>query len=177
MKMDLLLFDDEDELPNHLLNSEDSNQSWKEKPGEDVNYRNNELVSIEDESPQLQKNDNKRSPQIRIEEHALKLIQAQERRERARRFSSFTSWMPDLQRVWAPKLPKAMKPKSDPLRKRSKRKNLSRASYDMVCETPLTEKKRLSPCGNSIDDEENHEACRVQYHGPVSKALFLDDMQ
>ncbi|XWS50420.1 hypothetical protein CRYUN_Cryun12cG0086200 [Craigia yunnanensis] len=177
-KMDLFLFDDEDELPNHLLNSEDSNRSWKEKPEEDVNYRNNEPVSIEDESPQLQKNDNKRSSRvIRTEEHALKLIQAQERRERARRFSSFTSWMPDLQRVWAPKLPKAMKPKSDPLRKLSKRKNRSRASYDMVCETPMTEKKRSSPCGNSIDDEEYHEDCRAHSHGPVSKALFQDDLQ
>ncbi|XP_022764326.1 uncharacterized protein LOC111309555 isoform X2 [Durio zibethinus] len=177
-KMDLLLFDDEDELPNHLLNSEDSNRSWKEKPEEDVNYRNNEPVSIEDESPQLQKNDNKRSPRvIRTKEDALKLIQAQERRERARRFSSFTSWMPDLQRVWAPKQPKAMKPKSDPLRKLSKRKNRSRASYDMVCETPMTAKKRSSPCGNSIDDEEDNEDCRAHSHGPVSKALFQDDMQ
>ncbi|XVE64316.1 hypothetical protein DITRI_Ditri07aG0091700 [Diplodiscus trichospermus] len=176
-KMDLLLFDDEDELPNHLLNSEESNQSWKEKPEEDVNHRNIEPVSIEDESPQLRKTDNRRSPQmIRTEEHVLKLIQAQERRERARRFSSFTSWMPDLQRVWAPKQPKAMKPKPDPLRKLSKRKSRSRTNYDMVCETPMIEKKRSSPCGNSVNDEE-HEDCRPQSQGPVSKALFQDDMQ
>ncbi|XVF12603.1 hypothetical protein REPUB_Repub08aG0133200 [Reevesia pubescens] len=175
-KMDLFLFDDEDELSNHILNSEDSNQSWKEKPDKDVKHRNNEPVSIEDESLQQQKNENENGPQvIRTEDHAQKLVQAQARRERARRFSSFTSWMPDLQRVWAPKQPKAMKPKSDPLRKLSKRKNRMRATYDMVCETPMTVKKRSSPCGNSIDDED-HEDSRTQSHGPVSKALFQDDI-
>ncbi|XP_021275111.1 uncharacterized protein LOC110409918 [Herrania umbratica] len=174
--MDLLLFDDEDELPNHLLNSEGSNQSWKEKPAKDVKYRNNEPVSIEDESPQLQKNDN-RSPQvIRTKEHAQKLIEAREKRERARRFSSFTSWVPDLQRVWVPKQLKATKPKSEPLRKLSKRKNCSRANYDMVCETPITEKKRSSPRRNSIDDEEGHRDCGADSHGSVSKALFQDDI-
>ncbi|XVF53476.1 hypothetical protein PTKIN_Ptkin05aG0102200 [Pterospermum kingtungense] len=190
-KMDLLLFDDEDQLLNRLLDSEGSNQSWKEKPEEDVNYRNNEPI-LKEESRQQQKNNNKRSlPVIRSEEDALKLIQAQERRERARRFSSFTSWMPDLQRVWAPKQPKAMKPKPDPLRKLSKRKNRSKASYDivcetpmtekmrssMVCETPMTEKKRSSARGKSIGDGEDHEDCRSDSHGPVSKALFQDDMQ
>ncbi|EOY23409.1 LIM domain-containing protein A, putative isoform 1 [Theobroma cacao] len=176
-KMDLLLFDDEDELPNHLLNSEGSNQSWKEKPEKDVNYRKNEPVSIGDESPQVHKNDN-RSPQvIRTKEHAQKLIEAQERRERARRFSSFTSWMPHLQRVWVPKQPKAMKLKSEPLRKLSKRKNCSRANYDMVCETPITEKKRSSPRRIGIDEEEGHRDCGAHSHGSVSKALFQDDIQ
>ncbi|MBA0558696.1 hypothetical protein Golob_015703 [Gossypium lobatum] len=176
-KMDLLLFDDEDELPNHLLNSEDSNRSWKEKPEEDVHSRNHEPVSIEEESPQLQKYDNKRILQVmRTEEHELKLIQAQEMRERARRFSSFTSWMPDLQRVWAPKQPKAMKSKSDNLRKLSKRKSRSKASYDMVCETPMTEKKRSSTCRTTTDDKDDCGDCRAHPHGPVSKALFQDDM-
>ncbi|KAK8577525.1 hypothetical protein V6N13_027796 [Hibiscus sabdariffa] len=177
-KMDLLLFDDEDELPNHLLNSEDSNRSWKEKPEEDVHSRNHEPVSIEEECPQLQKYNNKISlPVMRTEEHELKLIQAQERRERARRFSSFTSWMPDLQRVWAPKQPKAMKSKSDNLRKLSKRKNRSKASYDTVCETPMTEKKRSSIHRNTFDDEEDHGGSRAHPHGSVSKALFQDDME
>ena len=35
-KMDLLLFADEDESPNHLLNSEDSNQSWRDRQHGDV---------------------------------------------------------------------------------------------------------------------------------------------
>ncbi|OMO53273.1 hypothetical protein CCACVL1_28757 [Corchorus capsularis] len=175
-KMDLLLFDDEDELPNHLFNSEDSDQSWKENPEKDVNYRKNEPDLIENKYPQLLKND--KSPQvIRTEEHARKLIEAQGRRERARRFSSFTSWMPDLQRVWAPKQLKTTKPKSDPLQKLSKRKKPSRASYDMVCETPMTEKKRSSAHRNSIDDEEDHEDCGTHTHSHVSKALFQDGKQ
>ncbi|KAE8717468.1 LIM domain-containing protein A, putative isoform 2 [Hibiscus syriacus] len=176
-KMDLLLFDDGDELPNHVQNSKDSNRSWKEKPEEDVHSRSYEPVSIEEECPQLQKHDKKRSPLVmRTEEHELKLIQAQERRERARRFSSFTSWMPDLQRVWAPKQPNTMKRKSDNLRKLSKRKNCSKASYDTVCETPMTEKKRSSPNRNAIDDEEDNRDSRPHPHGPVSKALFQNDM-
>ncbi|KAE8698175.1 hypothetical protein F3Y22_tig00110602pilonHSYRG00295 [Hibiscus syriacus] len=177
MKMDLLLFDDEDELPNHVLNSEDSNRSWKEKPEEDVHSRSHEPVSIEEECPQLQKHDNKRSPLVmRTEEHELKLIQAEERRERARRFSSFTSWKPDLQRVWAPKQLNAMKRKSDNLRKLSKRKKCCKASYDTVCETPMTEKKRSSPYKNAIDDEEDHRDSRPHSDGPVSKVLFQDEM-
>ena len=43
-------------------------------------------------------------------------------------------------------------------------------------ETPMTEKKRSSQCGNSIDDEADHEDFRAHSHGPVSKALFKDDM-
>ncbi|KAK9009956.1 hypothetical protein V6N11_036477 [Hibiscus sabdariffa] len=164
-KMDLLLFDDEDELPDHLQNSEDSNRSWKEIPEEDVHYENNEPVSIDEEPPVM-----------RTQEHELKLIQAQERRERARRFSSFTSWMPDLHRVWAPKQPKGMKRKSDNLQKPSKRRKCSKASYDTVCETPMTEKKQSRPCGNAIDDEEDHVDSQARSHGPVSKALFQDDM-
>ena len=39
----------------------------------------------------------------------------QTRRQRERKFASFASWVPNLQGVWAPKQPKAMKPKSDPL--------------------------------------------------------------
>ncbi|KAK8709253.1 hypothetical protein V6N13_060278 [Hibiscus sabdariffa] len=175
--MDLLLFDDEDELPDHLLISEDSNRSWKEIPEEDVHSGNNEPVSIDEELPQLQKYDDKKSPLVmRTQEHELKLIQAQERRERARRFSSFTSWMPDLHRVWAPKQPKAMKRKSDNLQKLSKRRKHSKASYDTVCETPMTEKKQSRPCGNAIDDEEDHVDSQARSHGPVSKALFQDDM-
>ncbi|KAE8658564.1 hypothetical protein F3Y22_tig00116971pilonHSYRG00802 [Hibiscus syriacus] len=46
-------FNEEDESPNHLLNSEDSNRSWKEKPEEDVHSQNNEPVSIEEESPKF----------------------------------------------------------------------------------------------------------------------------
>ena len=113
--MDLLLFGDEDESPNPLLNSEDSNQSWREKPDRDEigdSERANELISAENESSQPLEDDNGSPTGNKGEEHARRLIEARERRERARRFASFTSWVPDLQRVWAPKQPNAMKPKS-----------------------------------------------------------------
>ncbi|KAG7973609.1 hypothetical protein I3843_06G005600 [Carya illinoinensis] len=177
-KMDLLLFVDEDESPNTLLNSEDSNQSWREKLERDEfgeNKRNNEPVSVEAESLQLPENDDG-SPQgiIKQTEHACRLMKAQERRERARRFASFTSWMPDLQRVWAPKQPKLTKQKSYPLRKLSKRKERRRVSNDMVFETPMTGNKRSCPRGNSFDDED-HQDSGSQSGGSVSKALFQDD--
>ncbi|GAV84900.1 hypothetical protein CFOL_v3_28342 [Cephalotus follicularis] len=171
-KMDLLLFaDEEDESPNHLLNSEDSNQSLGEKQRRDEtgeNYKINELISVKlqennEESPQ----ENKRKEHA---EHARKLVEAQERRERARRFSSFTSWVPDLQRVWAPKQTKAMKVR---LRKLSKRNDSGRVSYDMVCETPMTGNKRSCP-QEKRDDGEDHQDYGTQSSASVPKALFQD---
>ncbi|PON57766.1 Treslin [Parasponia andersonii] len=178
-KMDLLLFADEDEPPNRLLNSEDSNQSLREKPERDEmgeNLRSSEPISAEDESQQQLEHDG-RTQGVVQEEHGRRLIEAQERRERARRFSSFTSWVPDLQRVWAPKQPKATKPKSNSLRKLSKRKKNAEEINDTVCETPMTEKKRSNSCRNSFDDEDyqdndfSNQSC-----SSVSKALFQDDL-
>lgn len=176
-KMDLLLFADDDKSPNRLLNSEDSNHSCREKSERDEigeNYRTNEPLSAEAESLQLPRNDNGSPQGIKQEEHTHRLMQAQERRERARRFASFTSWMPDLQRVWAPKQPKLMQQKSDPFRKLSKRKERRRVSYDMVCETPMTGNKRSCPQGSSIDDKDYQDS-GSQSGGSVSKALFQDD--
>ncbi|KAL5568447.1 hypothetical protein UlMin_025022 [Ulmus minor] len=176
-KMDLLLFAEEDDLPNHLLNSEESNQSWREKLAKDErgeNVRMVESTSAENESLQPQENDNGRLQQggITQDEHARKLMEAHKRRERARRFSSFTSWVPDLQRVWAPKQSKAMKPKSDRRQKPSKRKNRGvEIVCDSVCETPMTERKRsFSQCGSSDEEVYSYQSC-----SPVSKALFKDD--
>ncbi|XP_031249021.1 uncharacterized protein LOC116106860 [Pistacia vera] len=169
-KMDLLLFADEDESPNHLLNSEDSNQSWRDETGE--NFRVNKSVSLEDESLQLHENDDENPQGIRREEHARKVMEAHERRERARRFASFTSWVPDLQRVWAPKQPKAMKPKSN--WKLPKRKDHKSASYDKVCETPMTGNKRS--CSIESDtDEYVHQDSGSRTCSSVSKALFQDN--
>ncbi|KAM5557513.1 hypothetical protein ABKV19_024740 [Rosa sericea] len=170
-KMDLLVFDDEEELSNNLFNSEDSNQSYREKSGKDEvgeNSRIKELVSAENESPDLGKHYNGRpsAQVVKQEEHARKLIEAQESRERARRFASFTSRVADLQRVWAPKQPKAFKPKSNSLPKPAKRKDHTDSYYERVLETPMTENKRIH-----IDDED------YQDYGSrsVSKSLFQDD--
>lgn len=178
-KMDLLLFADEGEPRNHLLNGEDSNQSLREKPEKEEtgeNIRFSEPVSTEDEFHQPLKCDSRTHGKVQ-EEHARRLIEAQERRERARRFSSFTSWVPDLQRVWAPKQPKVMKPKSDSLRKRSKRKKHAEEINDTVCETPMTEKKRSNSRRYSTDDEDYQDNdSSYQSSASVSKALFQDDL-
>lgn len=175
--MDLLLFADEDKSANPSFNSEDSNQSWREKSERDEigeNYGTNEPVSAEAESLQLLQNENGSAQGVKQEEHARRLMEAQKRRERARRFASFTSWMPDLQRVWAPKQPNLMKQKSDPLQKLSKRKQRRRVSYDMVCETPMTGIKRSCSRVSSVDDEDYQDS-GSQSGGSVSKALFQDD--
>ncbi|KAM1407415.1 hypothetical protein ACFX2F_002001 [Malus domestica] len=181
-KMDLLLFADEEELPNSLLNSEDSNQSCKEKPKSvevDESYRIWDSLSAEGESLCPLKTDIGRPSAEEIkqkDDHACKLLEAQERRERARRFASSTRWMPDLQRVWAPKQLKPLKPKSNPLRKLFKRKDHRGSCDDRVCETPMTGIKR-SCLQRSWDDDEDYREYSSQPCGSVSKALFQDDDQ
>lgn len=169
-KMDLLVFEEDDESSNHLLNSEDSNQS-KQRRDEIGENRVNESFSVEDESNWPEENDNESPQGIKREVQVRKVMEAQERRERARRFASFTSWVPDLQRVWAPKQPKMMKPKSN--WKPSKRKDRQRATYDNVCETPMTGNKRPCSQGYSTDDEVQDSESHLS--GSVSKALFQDD--
>ncbi|KAK9058904.1 hypothetical protein SSX86_023749 [Deinandra increscens subsp. villosa] len=94
-QMDLLPFGEENEDQAHLFNSEDSNQSWRQK-----HEKNNMLASkMNQDSLSAEK------------DHAQMLNEAREKRERARRFVSFTSRMPDLQRVWAPKQSKLVKVK------------------------------------------------------------------
>ncbi|KAK9291920.1 hypothetical protein L1049_019872 [Liquidambar formosana] len=175
-KMDLLLFGEEDESPNSLLNSEDSNQSWRDKQGIDEmggNGRINVPV-LADESLQQLENDNWSPQGIKQVEHARKLIEAQESRKRARRFASFTSWVPDLQRVWAPKQLKPMRSQSDTLQKLSKRKDRQRATYDTVCETPMTGKKRSCSRGSCPGDEHQQDY-GINSCSSVSKALFQND--
>ncbi|KAJ8424206.1 hypothetical protein Cgig2_013356 [Carnegiea gigantea] len=117
-QMDLLLFDDEDESPNPLLNSEDSNQSWR--VGD--NDRGSEPHSTDSFSGPLRGNGQSQRESGRSD-HDWKLVEAQERRERALRFASFTRRaMPELQRVWAPKLNKLSRSQSDSFH-RSKRKS------------------------------------------------------
>ncbi|KAL3524377.1 hypothetical protein ACH5RR_017211 [Cinchona calisaya] len=109
---------------------------------------------LEDNTYEQRENVDESPEGIRKEELARKSREARERRQRAQRFVSFTSRMPDLQRVWAPKLLKGDKGRSDSLHKDSKRKDRWRASYSVVCGTPMTAAKR--PCSRQIsegDDE------------------------
>ncbi|CAK7324071.1 unnamed protein product [Dovyalis caffra] len=177
-KMDLLVFSEEDELPNCVLNSEDNSQPQREETEreqmDDDNNRIKNTVSAADESLRQVETECQSPQGMNQEEHARKLVEAQARRQRARRFASFTSWVPDLQRVWAPKQPKAVKPKSDPLRKLAKRNEQRRTSYDVVLDTPMTGNKRSCNEGISSEDR-NGRDYGTSLCGSVSKALFQDD--
>ncbi|XP_057734829.1 uncharacterized protein LOC130950341 [Arachis stenosperma] len=161
-KMDLLLFADVEEAPNNFLNSEDSDKPlnqivYRDEMGE--NDISNGPISSENEPFQLQNNDTGKLQRAIQEDHGRKLIEAKERRDRARR-------------VWAPKH-KAMKPKTDPFRKVPNEKR-KRASYDRVCETPLTGNKRsIQREGDSGYD--NYIADGDQASGSVSRKLFQGD--
>lgn len=173
--MDLLPFGEENESQVLLLNSEDSNQSWRNKQeryNRTETNKNYESLSTEDKSSKsLEEN----LQEIMREEHACKLSQARERRERAKRFVSFTSWVPDLQRVWAPKQPKPMRSKSESVKKESKRKERRRASYSVVCETPMTGKKRTCSQRSCIGADKEQDHGSQNSSASISKALFQDD--
>ncbi|KAI4378174.1 hypothetical protein MLD38_015695 [Melastoma candidum] len=90
-RMDLLLFNGEEEVP---LNSEDSYKSSRDGTGgEDITrYMGYSGSNSTGDKPHQD------------EDHLRRLSNARERRERAGRFKSLTSSMPDLLRVWAPKV-------------------------------------------------------------------------
>ena len=163
--MDLLPFAEEEELPANIFNnSEDSNPPPREKPdGDELDeFRSSERVSAEESLHSLETGDSTHG------EHARKLTEAKARRERARRFTSFTSWVPDLQRVWAPKQqPKPTKPKSDPHGKRPKKK---KRAAETVCETPMSKNRR----SHRYDSDDQHFGDDKSSRS-VSKALFQDD--
>lgn len=170
-EMDLLPFGDEDEAPSLLSNSEDSNQSWRDKYDRNEKAEANSInrsVSTEGESSQPLANHCESPQEIGKDEHTRILNEARERRERARKFAPFISKARDLQRVWAPKQPKAMKGKLDSLPNKSKRKDRQTPSYSMVCETPMTENKRAC-LGHKAGKDFGTSSCSV------SKALFQDN--
>ncbi|XP_045802070.1 uncharacterized protein LOC123895653 [Trifolium pratense] len=171
-KMDLLLFANEDEAPDCLFNSEDSSKSLNLKAYGDEMGENdvcNGPFSAENEVFHLQKIVKGKFQRNVDGGHDKKLTEAVERRERAHRFSYIKSRMPAL-RVWNPKQ-KGMKSKTDHLWKIPKRKDRSRASYDTVCETPMTGKKWSSPQSIGSDDD-SFMAGGNQVCGSVAKALF-----
>ncbi|WVZ72871.1 hypothetical protein U9M48_021264 [Paspalum notatum var. saurae] len=120
----------------------------------------------------LLQRDARSSRQDRHEELA---VRAQERRDRQRRLSSFTSWVPDLRRVWAlkhpGKEPSLVAPRSRPVSKRRKRQA---AFADVVFETPMTAKRQES-VSESPPESDAAEAARAAALGTVSKNLFHDE--
>jgi hypothetical protein len=108
--------------------------------------------------------------------HDKLTARARERRDRQRRLSSFTSWVPDLRRVWALKHPGkepcAWVPRS---RSRSCAKRRRAACTDVVLETPVTSGKRHMS-GSESDDARQVAARRSAALGAVSKTLFDDEV-
>ncbi|XP_042433021.1 uncharacterized protein LOC122019633 [Zingiber officinale] len=99
-----------------------------------------------------------------------RLIKAQELRDRERRLSSFTSFIPDLKKVWAPKRLKAERLTHDSQTKLSKRRRRVSTS-DRVCETPMTGLKNHSRV------QADGSSCQVSNSKPFSKALFHHDSE
>ncbi|KAL5708891.1 hypothetical protein ACHQM5_019639 [Ranunculus cassubicifolius] len=170
-KMDLFLCHDEpfSSQPSSQLNSEDVAETLGEKTLE--NNTPEDASDIPSTSSSKHNEDNSSDPRrLKDKEHQFSLVKAQERRERASRFSSFTHGVKYLQRVWAPKQPKATRGKIESLRKLSKRKQERQVSSkaDVVCETPESERKK-SCLREARSGNEN------RIGGSVSKALFQDD--
>lgn len=156
--MDLLPFGEEEEAPSHLFNSEDSNQSWREKPDRNDKGEGSRSVSTEGDSSQSNAC-NLLVQRGKEDEYSRILNEARERRARARNFAPFISKARDLQRVWAPK--SKTKSKSDHVPNKSKRKHRE-TTYSVVCETPMTKNKRAS------SSDHGNPPCSV------SRSLFQD---
>lgn len=172
LEMDLLLYGEEGETPSLLFNSEDSNQSWRDNRLErskiaDTNSINVSLSMDNDYSQPLAN-----SAESPYGEENFHILRAKERREKNRRFVSFTRQAPDLQRVWAPKQPKTAKYKFDSLPKKSRKKDKRGLGYSVVCETPMTGNKRTHSGENKKGDKKQQDMGKSS--NTVSKALFQD---
>ncbi|MQL75150.1 hypothetical protein Taro_007521, partial [Colocasia esculenta] len=96
------------------------------------------------------------------------LMTAQERREKARRFSHFTSWRQNLQRVWAPKQAKVDKPILDSFHRSSHKRRRHLSRKDMVCETPM-----MRPKDPAVQQDDDREERKIRLgNASLSKALF-----
>ncbi|XP_010442846.1 PREDICTED: uncharacterized protein LOC104725809 [Camelina sativa] len=163
-EMDLLMFSDED-LEDSFMNNEESSQSGRENYHS--NLKSHHHIQRNKDVPGTSKQGNSEEC---VE--AKKEVEAQEMRERARRFSSFTSWMPDLCRVWAPKQTKNSKGKVGQQQRMAKRKKEQRSvEYDRVCETPMTTTETKRKRTGNKDDYE----CETLPRSSVPKALFQND--
>ncbi|GMH18367.1 hypothetical protein Nepgr_020208 [Nepenthes gracilis] len=172
-QMDLLLFDDEDE-PNPLLNSEESSHSWREKLSENDGVGAPESHSAEDSfSLRTGADDGSTDKEKAKAKHARRLAEAQERRQRAWRFSSFTRGNANLQRVWAPKQSTLSRSMPESLKRRCERRQCRRESDDRVCETPMTGRKSSRCPGRIVGGEEEPSECgNPSSSGSVCKSLF-----
>jgi len=172
-EMEFDLFDDDDEVDYSDALPSSSNQ-------EDANRRHSHRGSASTSASALQllQRDAGSSRQREDDRHDELMARAQERRDRQRRLSSFTSWVPDLRRVWALKHPGkepcARVPRSRSCSKRRKRRWA--VFTDVVFETPVTAAKRHESGSESPPESDAGQgAARAAALGAVSKTLFDDE--
>ncbi|RLM92126.1 hypothetical protein C2845_PM08G01090 [Panicum miliaceum] len=170
-QMEFDLFDDEDEV-----DCSDSIPSSSNQEDGRVDRCRSHWNSSSASALQLVQRDARSSRQRDDDRHDALMVRAQERRDRQRRLSSFTSWVPDLRRVWAlkhpGKEPSVTVPRSRSTSKRKKRRRA--ACTDVVFETPMTA-KRLDSGSESPPESDGDEGARAAALGTVSKTLFDDE--
>ncbi|XP_068651279.1 uncharacterized protein [Aristolochia californica] len=189
-KMEFLSSDGEDEDATSSMHDSKENENDRAQEGNDIGgqptFRPKGITdeqAIPDEAAQGEDDlGAKKKMQHEQQEHELRLIEARERRERARRFASFTSWVPDLQRVWAPKQQSrtSASGKRESSRKPSRNKQRRRGphhGYDVVCETPSVGIKRVMQTVGSSGRAEKRTNSGITSCEPAKskKALFQTD--
>ena len=170
-QMEFDLFDDDDEVDCSDSIPSSSNQEFN-RVDRGRSHLNSADASTSASALQLMQRDSRSSRQHDDERHDKLMVRAQERRDRQRLLSSFTSWVPDLRRVWAlkhpGKEPSVTVPWSGSSSKRRKRRRA--ACTDVVLETPMIAKRMES--GSESDGGEGTRAAALE---TLSKTLFDEE--
>lgn len=173
-EMEFDLFDDDDEVD--YSDSLPSSSNQDDARVLDRRHSHRSSASTSASALALLQRDARSSRQREDDQHDELMARAQERRDRQRRLSSFTSWVPDLRRVWALKHP-GKEPCAPVPRSRScsKRRKRGRSTFtDVVFETPVTAKRLESGSESPPESDAAGEGARAAALGSVSKALFDD---
>ncbi|KXG31533.1 uncharacterized protein LOC8079485 [Sorghum bicolor] len=175
-EMEFDLFDDDDDEVDYS-DSLPSSSNQDDARVLDRRHNHRGSASTTASALHLLQRDTRSSRQREDDRHDELMARAQERRDRQRRLSSFTSWVPDLRRVWALKHPGKEPCARVPLsRSCAKRRKRRRAAFtDVVFETPMTAKRHESGSESPPESDAGEAAARAAALGSVSKTLFDDE--
>ncbi|CAL4978660.1 unnamed protein product [Urochloa decumbens] len=172
-QMEFDLFDDEDEIDfSDSIPSSSNHEDVRVDRGR--SHQNSAGASTSASALHLLQRDARSSRQRDDDRHDKLMVRAQERRDRQRRLSSFTSWVPDLRRVWALKHP-GKEPSVRSMSSSKRRKRRRAACTDMVLETPMTAKRQESGSESPPESDGGEGMNRAAALGTVSKTLFDDE--
>ncbi|KAM0944464.1 putative treslin [Dioscorea sansibarensis] len=162
-QMEFVSFCDDTETSESLPNS-NNDESQKLEDNIELAFRTSNTQNTYEVTNPLKTDDtNNQQEETLSKAHEERLMRARASRERHRRFTSFTSWMPDLRRVWALKQTR-QESQMHVKQKRRKRMKIS----DVVCETPMSKNKQqhsvrrnaenaaAASGTNSSNNEEDH---------------------